>query len=327
MNAQPNGGRGSIALLGARATPSPAHLTIAIAASVFSAELIVMLVLLWWRPGGAWINSLMDTGMTTLMIIPALYFWAFRPLTHHIAELRRAEHDLLGSQEQLRALAARLQAVREEERARVAREIHDVLAQELTRLKMDVTWVNRHLTDSVTAGEQQLLHQKLTGMSCLTDTAIQTVQRIAAELRPAVLDSLGLCAAIEWQASDFQGRTGIACRAAVPPAGIEVNRDAATALFRIVQESLTNVLRHAAATEVQIRLETGADDLLLTVQDNGSGVPPAALDDPASVGLVGMRERALLLGGRCDIMGHAGRGTTVVVRLPLPQPNVHHNAR
>ena len=143
------------------------------------------------------------------------------------------------------------------------------------------------------------------------------MQTIAAELRPAVLDSLGLCAAVEWQSRDFQARTGIACRADVSDAELPVDRRCATAAFRILQESLTNVLRHARARRVDVALRQEGDRLALRIQDDGCGLPPEALESPMSIGLAGMRERALLLGGQFELRSRPGAGTTVEVRLPL----------
>ena len=225
---------------------------------------------------------------------------------------------LLDSQVQLRALAARVQAVREEERTQVAREIHDVLAQELTSLKVDVVLLTQLLTQSPDESAQGLVREKLAAMTVATNIAIQSVQKIATDLRPAVLDSLGLCAAIEWQASDFQTRTGISCQASLPSENLHFDQALSTALFRILQESLTNVVRHAAATRVEIHLQHKAGHVILTIQDNGRGIQEGQADAAGAVGLLGMRERALLLGGRCDISGRPGEGTRVKARLPLP---------
>ena len=154
-------------------------------------------------------------------------------------------------------------------------------------------------------------------MMDLTDKASQSVQRIATELRPLVLDSLGLCAAAEWAAADFQKRTEIRCKAIVPGQGLELDRDRSTALFRILQESLTNVARHARSTKVEIQLRREAGEVILTVHDNGRGVRLSELKDARSMGLLGMRERASLLGGQCVIGPQAGGGTMVEVRLPV----------
>ena len=229
----------------------------------------------------------------------------------------RGEQAIRASREQLRALAARIQAAREEERAHAAREIHDVLAQELTCLKMEVAWLSRRLAEPIETSKQNVLQEKVGAIMDLTDKASQSVRRIAADLRPVVLDSLGLCAAIEWVAADFQKRTEIRCKASVPGQGLAMDRDRSTALFRILQESLTNVARHAQATKVEIHLWREAGEVILTVRDNGHGVPLSDLKDPHSIGLLGMRERASMLGGRCAIKAQAGGGTTVEVRLPI----------
>ena len=266
--------------------------------------------------------------LTTIIIVTftSLVVWAARVLNRadterqeRISALKQAEQELNLSRENLRGLAARLQAVREEERTTVAREIHDVLAQELTRLKMDIAWLNRRITQAGEASTQNLLQEKLHGMSALTDMAISFVQRIATELRHVVLDSLGLCAAIEWQAKDFEGRAGIQCAARVPDRELQLDRECSTALFRILQESLTNVARHAEASRVEIELRCDHGWLTLEVRDNGRGIAPDRLSDPHSLGLLGMRERAALLGGQCQISGCHEGGTTVEARLPFQE--------
>jgi PAS domain S-box-containing protein len=232
-----------------------------------------------------------------------------------ITALKEAEQELSLSRQNLRGLAARLQAVREEERALLAREIHDILAQELTRLKIDITWIRRQLAQPGDSSKQQSIKEKLASMSELTDVAIATVQKIATELRPVVLDSLGLCAAIEWQANDFETRTGIKCSVTVPESDLRLDRDRSTALFRILQESLTNVARHSAATRVEVELGCEGGIISLRVGDNGRGIRPAELNDPRSVGLLGMRERAALLGGQCEIKSGVDGGTIVEARI------------
>jgi signal transduction histidine kinase len=239
----------------------------------------------------------------------------------NITQRERAEQALRTSREQLRALAGRLQVAREEERSRVAREIHDVLAQELTRLNLDLNWLRGHLLKPDRTASVKELDARLREMSQTVDSAIDCVQRIATELRPVVLDSLGLSAAVEWQARDFHARNGIECSTTLRALELVPSRDTATAAFRILQESLTNVSRHAGATRVDILLEQSGADLVLRVRDNGRGIPPDAASDPRSVGLAGMRERALLLGGQFEVRGRPGLGTTVEVHLPLPPPN------
>ena len=247
-------------------------------------------------------------------------------LGQDVTEQRSAEEELISSREQLRALAARLLVVREEERTFIARQVHDLLAQDLTRLKIDLAWLRGRLARNGTIAMQGL-DARVAEMGQRADAAIHCVQKIATELRPALLDSLGLCAVVEWQAHDFQNHSGIQCRASVPEEEPLVDRDSATAAFRILQESLTNVQRHANATRVDVLLRCEADRLLLRVQDNGSGIESAALRSPMSIGLTGMRERALLLGGQLDIHGLPGAGTTVEFRLPLSRTENPQEAR
>jgi signal transduction histidine kinase len=236
------------------------------------------------------------------------------------SELEIQNEELRLSRERMCVLAAHAEAVREEERSRLARDLHDELAQELTRLKIDLVWLQRRLRKPGKAASVADLATRVAEMTQMADTAIHCVQRIATGLRPAVLDSLGLCAAVEWQGRDFQKHAGISCQLSVPKEEMSVARDFATTAFRILQESLTNVQRHAKATSVKIVLRQDAGQLLLTIQDNGCGIDPEKLSDPMSIGLAGMRERTLLLGGQCAIRSRPRRGTTIKVRLPLEAP-------
>lgn len=228
-----------------------------------------------------------------------------------IAQRQKAEAALRTSREQLRALAAHLESVREEERTRIAREIHDELGQVLTGLRLDLTRLATHLP----AG-QVAVRDDMRAMLTLVDTSIQTV-RLATDLRPSVLDDLGLVAALEWQTQEFQGRTGIPCRFLAREAEFGPDPAVDTAVFRICQETLTNVARHAGASEVTIRLQEEAGALVLTVADNGRGITDQGLANRTSLGLLGMRERARLLGGKVSIDGRPGGGTTVSVHIPL----------
>jgi signal transduction histidine kinase len=226
---------------------------------------------------------------------------------------------------QLRALSARLLSVREEERTCLAREIHDELGQELTALKLHLDFLPTRVAGVQTPG-QESLQQNMTDMSALAGTLIDSVRRIATELRPAALDDLGLPATIEWHAHEFEHRFGVRCIVACEPDTVILDPSRATALFRIVQEALTNVARHAAAQAVAITLRSNADAVLLEVKDDGRGITDHALRDTNSLGLLGIRERAQLLGGTVDIWGVPGRGTTVRVRLPGQESDQPHRS-
>ena len=233
-----------------------------------------------------------------------------------ITERKQADDELRGLREHLRALAAHLQSVREEERALIAREIHDELGQVLTGLKMNLLWLDKRLSDLGDVIPRPIL-EEIVSMSKLIDNSIQTVQEISTELRPGVLDDLGLTAAIEWQAQEFQTQTGIRCRFTSNAEDITLDKVWSTAIFRILQEALTNVARHANATRVNISLREKAGSLILVVRDNGKGITETATFNPKSLGLLGMRERALFLGGEVKIRGTPGKGTKITVRIPL----------
>jgi signal transduction histidine kinase len=233
-------------------------------------------------------------------------------LARENAERTLVEEQLRESQDMLRALAGHLQSVREEEQTRIAREIHDELGQALTGLKMDLSW----MASKLPAGQKPLL-KKSTSMSLLIDHTIQAVRRIASGLRPEVLDEVGLTAAIAWQAREFQKRTGIRCKAALPTNGLALGPERSTAVFRIFQEVLTNVARHANATRVDILMQLDTETLVLHVEDNGKGISEASIHSPKSLGLLGMRERVLPFGGAIEVMGRSGNGTKVAVSVPL----------
>lgn len=234
-----------------------------------------------------------------------------------VNERTRAEAEARRSEEQLRALTAHVEQVREEERTWISREIHDELGQLLTGIKLDLSWVGQRLPD-----DQDALRAKIRTMGTLIDTTIQSVRRIAGELRPGLLDDLGLMAAIEWQVQQFQSRTGIRTRLTAEPSEIELDREHSTTAFRILQEALTNVARHAQAAAVSINLTADAKQLILKVIDNGKGITSQALADRRAFGLLGMRERALLMGGQVTISGRPGQGTTVTLVMPLKRPAI-----
>jgi signal transduction histidine kinase len=238
-------------------------------------------------------------------------------LAAEIAERQQVERELAQSREQLRNLAEYLQTAREQERTTIAREIHDEFGQALTALKMDLAWLTRHLN------EPAELPAKINSMSSLVDDTIRTVRRIATELRPGLLDDLGLVAAIEWQTQEFARRTGLAYTLRLGDHDLELEPDLATALFRILQEALTNIARHAEATHVAVELDDQPNHLTLVVRDDGKGITPGQLSATQSLGLMGMRERARVWGGQVTVEGIAGQGTTVAVRIPQPSVRAH----
>jgi PAS domain S-box-containing protein len=241
-----------------------------------------------------------------------------------ISRRKHAQDELKRSEEQLHALAARLQSVREEECTRIARELHDELGQAMTGLKIDLAWVDKQLAKS---GERVRLAigHRVTEMTKLIDGTIQSVRRISSGLRPGLLDDLGLAAAIEWQAHDFQSRSGIVCEVTLPSDDVNLNRETSTAVFRVFQEILTNVARHAKATKVKASMRREGDHAILEVSDNGRGITESEISDQRSLGLLGMRERAVLFGGNIKFTGAPGRGTTVVVTIPLQQTGSNEN--
>ena len=232
-------------------------------------------------------------------------------LVQEIIERRRVEEKLQSSQDKLRALAAHLQSVREEECTRIAREIHDQLGQALTGLKMDLTWIANRLPE-----DKKVLHERAQSMFGLIDETIESVREIILRLRPEVLDELGLAAAIGWQAGDFQRRSGIRCNVSLLQQAPALDRERSTAAFRIFQELLTNVARHANATRVDVCVQPDDHAFVLTVEDNGNGIDSQAVHSPKSLGLMGMRERVLPFGGAVEIAGEWGKGTRVKVTIP-----------
>ncbi len=228
-----------------------------------------------------------------------------------IENARLYDAELLARQ-QLRDLASYLQTAREEERAYVAREIHDELGQMLTALKIDLSSLDQYLPEA-----DPEVRERLLAMSDLVNETIRTVRRVATELRPGLLDDLGLVAALEWQAQDFEDRTGMTCEIQLPYEDMSLNQDLATTFFRIFQEALTNVARHARATRVQVSFERTPHNLTLTVQDDGVGITPAQIADPKSLGLIGIRERVRAWHGEASFHGIPDQGTSVVVRIPL----------
>jgi signal transduction histidine kinase len=229
----------------------------------------------------------------------------------------RAQAELRASERQQALLAARLQQVAEEEKTRLSRDLHDRLGQLLTGLQLDLVWLEERLEALAPSPQLGGLVDRAVAASELAERTIAEVQRIATELRPASLDRLGLGAALQHEARRFQERAGITCRVELGEPLAVLAPDAATALYRIVQEALTNVARHARAREVVIRLSTGPEGVLLAVDDDGVGIDPAVADAASSLGLAGMRERATLEGGALVLRRRAEGGTRVEARLPL----------
>ncbi|MEN6467095.1 MAG: PAS domain S-box protein [Syntrophaceae bacterium] len=229
-----------------------------------------------------------------------------------ITERNKAKNELQRSREQLRNLSAHLESAREQERTRIARELHDELGQLLTALNTDVILLNRDIPE-----EQKSLREKTASLSNLIDMTMKTCKRIYMDLRPGMLDHLGLAVAVSWLSDEFQKRTGIACKVSIDPEDMVVDPDLSTAIFRICQETLTNVQRHAEATRVKIDMKAKDDHIELSVRDNGKGITQEQLTKPNSFGLLGIQERALHWGGEVKITGKEGKGTLIKVRMPL----------
>lgn len=216
------------------------------------------------------------------------------------------------SGEQFRNLSAYLQAAREEERRSIAREIHDELGQALTTMKLELSLLREEVLQDTAAATQRIQSLK-DGV----DETIHAVKRIITKLRPGLLDDLGLIAAIEWQAKDFQRHTGIVCEVFAEPEEMNINSEISTAMFRIFQETLTNIARHSGATRVTVDLIQANDVLKLQVHDNGRGITAEEINDPKSFGLIGIRERAQYWHGTVDINGKPEFGTTIIVRFSM----------
>jgi signal transduction histidine kinase len=246
-------------------------------------------------------------GISGALFLLSLMSWqAFR--------IRRERNRSDLATRQLRQLAAKLQNVRDEERMRIARELHDELGQALTAIKMDIGWA----ADRVPPGDKTFV-DRFQSTLALVDTTIRNMRKVATELRPSILD-LGLNAAIEWLLEEFHSRTGVEYSLDLPTPEVEADPQLSTATFRILQETLTNVARHSRATHIDVRLQRNDGDLILEVQDNGQGIShPAPPDRAESLGILGMRERALALGGEVTVQSPASGGTNVRARIPLAE--------
>lgn len=222
-----------------------------------------------------------------------------------------AEEELKKSREELRNLNRYLREARENERTAIAREIHDELGQIITALRLDLAWVRDHYKD------QEVLYAKSNSMLALVDATIHTIQNIIAELRPGILDVLGLFAAIEWQAAELKKMSGIVCNLKLPPEDILFSADISTNIFRIIQELFTNIVRYSQATKVSLQIEIIRDRLFLNITDNGIGIRPQDISSPVSFGIIGMRERVYAMKGEMQITGKAGIGTSVTIVVPV----------
>jgi signal transduction histidine kinase len=233
----------------------------------------------------------------------------------HSADRAAAHHEPHGSKAQFRGLAARVALAREEERAAVARQLHDELGQELTVLKYELVHTAKQLVE---AGLPRHLIDRLQSLIGIVEVTTGAVRRIAHRLRPPALDHLGLAAAIEFEAAAVARRTGLRCRVASLPRGTTLDHPHSIAAFRVFQEAMTNIARHANASAVRIRLSESRGVFTMDIHDNGRGITKTQINDVSSIGLLGMREAVEPLGGTLSIAGRRGRGTRVVVRFPLP---------
>lgn len=242
-------------------------------------------------------------------------------IARDLSDRIRAEQTLNSSNAQLRELAGRLVSAQEEERARIAREIHDEFGQQLTGLNINLAWLEKRVRENKAPSSPAALLEKITAMQEQVKTTIKTVRRIATDLRPGILDSLGLIAALEWHVKEFSDRTGIASVFCSDREEISCGQVHAITLFRIFQETLTNVARHANATKVEASLARTETTLRLRIHDNGRGINDTRVLNRKSLGLLGMKERAALVGGTFKISGQPGLGTTVEVEIPVDAAN------
>jgi PAS domain S-box-containing protein len=238
-------------------------------------------------------------------------------IAQDITERKRAEERIKAASEQLRALSARVQSVKEEEDIRIAREIHDEMGSTLTSLRWELERLDQTISEAETFSQGQSLRVKIAEMMSMTDITIATMRRIASELRPGILDDLGLEEAIEWETRQFESRTGIDCRCDCSVADLHFDPKQSTAIFRILREALTNVMGHAGATRVEVVAREENGEFVLTISDDGRGIRDEEKSGRLSLGILGMRERAHLIGGEFEINRLEVKGTIVTVRVPI----------
>jgi signal transduction histidine kinase len=235
-----------------------------------------------------------------------------RDITKH----KDATEEMLESQKQLKSFAAHLQTIKEEERIEIARELHDNLGQNLTALRIDISRLIKKINEADEKSNIKSIVVQAGELIPLIDATIQLVRKISRGLRPRGLDELGLVHAIEWQIEGFSKRTGISCKLELEVQTIEIEDTDKIAFSRIFQEALTNIMRHANATQVIVRISKKNYSTILEVKDNGIGINESQISDIESLGLTGMRERAVLLGGKLMIKGKKGKGTVVTLSIP-----------
>jgi signal transduction histidine kinase len=242
---------------------------------------------------------------------------AYQSIVRDITESKRALEKLQASRERLRALSAHLQSLSEKEKLTIAKDMHDELGQVLASLKMDLTLLERRIKTAEGTIEPALYIEEIKRMKDLVDSTMDQVMQHVSTLRPAVLDRLGLMAALEWQLQEFHDRTGLAYELISEVDEINITDESAVAVFRIYQEILSNIALHARAGKVVVEINQRDTSLFIAIRDDGIGIAEADLEKRNTFGLLGMKERALIFGGEVEIAGAPGQGTTVKVRIPI----------